>query len=266
MAKDIREKVKDFLAERNIPVFGVASAESLNKKAPEGFRPQDMLKNAKSVIIVGKPLPLGVFHTPKSMKNKFYTQAFSTYYTIMNEATTSIALMIEESGFLSLPVPAYSPITFHNGEPRGLLSLKHAAVEAGIGIMGKNSLLIHPQYGNVLRLGGLITDMEWEETLPAIDEDLCPSDCHMCERVCPVSAIDNGKIDKMKCMGNCISHVFIPPKRLLSPMKWMLGKSQMLSNLMDVFVYNFFESYGIDCVACLKACRRFPILKGGPIP
>lgn len=258
MAKDIREKVKNFLAEKEIPVFGVASAESLNMKAPEGFRPMDMLKNAKSVLVLGKPLPLGVFHTPNAMKNKFYTQAFSTYYKMMDNATVSLALMIEENGVLSIPVPAYSPITFHQGEPRGLLSLKHAAVEAGIGVMGKNSLLIHPRYGNILRLGALVTEMEWEEETPVFDRDLCPSDCHMCERVCPVSAIDNGKIDKMKCMGNCISHVFIPPKRLLSPMKWALKKSRILSNLMDVFVYNFFESYGINCLACLKACRRFP--------
>ncbi|MBU0992632.1 MAG: hypothetical protein KJ737_09080 [Proteobacteria bacterium] len=258
MAKDIREKIKKFLVEKNIPVFGVAPAEILNDKAPEGFRPKDMIKTAKSVLVLGKPLPIGVFHTPKPMKNKFYTQAFSTYYKSMNDVTNSIALMLEDEGFLSLPVPAYSPITFHDGEPRGLLSLKHAAVEAGIGIMGKNSLLIHPQLGNVLRFGGLLTTMDWQEEKPPIEEDLCPADCHKCEKVCPVSAIDNGNINKMKCMGHCISHTLIPPKMLLPSMKWVLKKSRMLSDFMDMFVYNFFESYGIDCVACLKACPRFP--------
>ena len=258
MAKDIRENIKNFLEKRDVPVLGIASAEILNEKAPRGFRPKDMLEEAKSVIILGKPLPLGVFHTPQTMKNKFYTQAFSTYYQTMNDTAIGLSLMLEQEGHISLPVPSYSPITFHNGEPRGLMSLKHAAVEAGIGIMGKNSLIIHPQFGNVLRFGGLVTTMPMTPDTPMDDPTLCPDECRKCEKVCPVSAIDNGQIDKMKCMGNCISHVLIPPKLLLSPMKWLLSRSQMLTNFMDLLTYNFFESYGIDCLACLKACPRFP--------
>lgn len=81
--------------------------------------------------------------------------------------------------------------------------------------MGKNTLLIHPKHGNVLRLGGLLTTMEWPAGKPSPYPDICLENCHRCEEVCPVGALKNGEIDKTRCMGNCIQHTLMPPKQML---------------------------------------------------
>lgn len=88
---------------------------------------------------------------------------------------------------------------------RGEISHKHAAELAELGRIGKNSLLITPQYGNRVQLGSVITSIEFELNL-MIDEDLCPRDCTLCIDACPVKAIsDRGKVDQKFCR----SHMYL---------------------------------------------------------
>ena len=58
--------IQAFLETRGIPIYGVADADRLNRMAPQGFRPEDMLPDARSVVIPAKPLPLSVFQTPRN--------------------------------------------------------------------------------------------------------------------------------------------------------------------------------------------------------
>jgi epoxyqueuosine reductase QueG len=259
MTTTILDSIRATLEKKDIPLLGIADAALLNRTAPAGFRPEDLLPGARSVLIVAKPLPLSVFQTPRNHKiYSFYTSAFHTYYQATNEAVNTLCLMLEDAGQAALPIPAYSPLKFHNGEVRGLISLKHAAVAAGLGKMGKNTLLIHPQAGNILRLGGLITTLDLPADGPGEFPRLCPKSCRRCLDACPVMALSESGIDKMQCMGNCIEHLLMPPRWILSLLRWPVGKSRFLTGLMDLFALSFFESYGVSCFACLKACPHFP--------
>lgn len=259
MNETVIKNIQMLLENRGVPIHGVADAERLNRTAPEGFRPEEVLPGARSVVILAKPLPLSVFQTPRNNGfYSFYTSAFHTYYQATNEAANSACLMLETAGHAALPIPSYGPLKFHNGEPRGLISLKHAAVAAGLGKMGKNTLLIHPEKGNILRLGGLITTMAWPATGPGEFPKLCPDNCHKCRDACPVGALSEKGIDKMQCMGNCIKHILMPPRWVLSAIRWPVSKSRLLTGLMDLFALSFFDSYGVSCFACLKACPHFP--------
>jgi len=253
------EAIHSRLADKDIPLAGVAAAEILNQTAPAGFRPGDMLPGARSVVICAKPLPLSVFQTPRNNgMYSFYTSAFHAYYQATNEAVNTLCLMLEDAGHQALPIPAYSPLKFHNGEPRGLVSLKHAAVAAGLGKMGKNTLLIHPGEGNILRLGGLITTMELPADGPGEFSRLCPENCRQCLDACPVGALSPAGIDKMKCMGNCIEHTLMPPPWILSTLRWSVRRSGFLTRVLDLLTLSFFSSYGVSCFACLTACPHFP--------
>ncbi len=259
MNQNLQDEIRAYLDKKDVPIHGVADAAELNRTAPEGFRPEDMLPGARSVMILAKPLPLSIFQTPRNHKlYSFYTSSFHTYYQAANEAANTICLMIEDAGFAALPIPAYSPLKFHDGEPRGVVSLKHMAVAAGLGKMGKNTLLIHPQEGNILRLGGLITTLEMPFDGPGGFPRLCPENCRKCLDACPVGALSDKGIDKMQCMGNCIEHSLMPPRWVLSLLRWPVAKSHLLTNLMDLFALSFFSSYGVSCFACLKACPHFP--------
>jgi epoxyqueuosine reductase len=199
MKKSLIRNIETYVQDQGIPILGAASAEDLNSTAPEGFRPQDMMPGAKSVLIFAKPLPQAVFQTPVNLDNMFYTRSAYTYYQLMDSVANSVCLMLEGEGFLSLPIPAYSPLRFVEGEPRGLMSLKHAAARAGIGKIGKNTLLIHPEAGNVLRLGGLITALEWPVSEPAETDHICPDGCRRCEDACPVGALKFFEIYGIGC-------------------------------------------------------------------
>jgi len=112
-----------------------------------------------------------------------------------------------------------------------------------------------------MRLGALLTAMEWPEYAPKNDFDPCPHGCHACERACPIGAIHDGTVDKLACLGTCIKHVMLPPAFLLPALKRLVAGSRALTRFMELSSLNFFETYGIDCTACLKACPHFPNMK-----
>jgi epoxyqueuosine reductase QueG len=263
MEKNVISRVERYVKEKSVPVFAAVDAEVLNQSAPEGFRPMDYLPEAKSMLILAKPLPASVFSTDNDPLYAFYTRAFTTYYHLMNEAASGISLMLEEAGFASLPVPSYSPLRFHRGEPRGVLSFKHAAAAAGLGKIGKNTLFIHPEYGNVLRFGGVLTSMKWPAGRPAEFKRLCPEGCALCVHACPVGALRDGAIDKTACMTHCIRHVMMPPRFMMRFLSSIMRRSRMISGFMELFTLNFFEEYGIRCVKCLTACPHFPGREAG---
>ncbi len=260
MSTDVVKAVKK-RAEQEGAFMGAARAETLNASAPHGFRPMDLMPEAKSVLVFAKPLPLSVFLTPENVGNTFYQRSAYMYYLLMDKLADETSLLIQDAGFLALPIPAYSPLKFHGGEPRGYLSLKHAAAAAGLGKLGRNTLLINPRHGNIMRLGALLTAMEWPEYAPKSDFEPCPPGCHACERACPIGAIHDGTVDKLACLGRCIRHVMLPPAFLLPALKRLVSGSRALTRFMELSSLNFFETYGIDCTACLKACPHFPSLK-----
>ena len=74
-----------------------------------------------------------------------------------------------------------------NEEYRMPLPFKTLAVKAGIGWIGKSSLLITKEYGNAVRLNGVVTDMPFI-TSKALAKSLC-GECNECVKACPVGAI-----------------------------------------------------------------------------
>lgn len=257
MPADVVKMVKKIVEQEGV-LMGAARAETLNASAPHGFRPMDLMPEAKSVLVFAKPLPLSVFLTPEYVKNTFYQRSAYMYYLLMDKLADETSVLIQDAGYLALPIPAYSPLKFHEGEPRGYLSLKHAAAVAGLGKLGRNTLLINERHGNIMRLGALLTAMEWPEYAPKNDFDPCPHGCRACERACPIGAIHDGTVDKLACLGTCIKHVMLPPAFLLPAVKRLVAGSRSLTRFMELCSLNFFETYGIDCTACLKACPHFP--------
>ena len=80
------------------------------------------------------------------------------------------------------------------GIDKGGIGLKDAAVLAGLGVIGKNNMLITPQYGPRVRLRALALQVKLPET-DALDFDPC-STCDMpCRQVCPQRAFDNKVFD-----------------------------------------------------------------------
>jgi epoxyqueuosine reductase QueG len=119
-----------------------------------------------------------------------------------------MAIYIEQQGGVAIPVPSDEPYYDWNPDElhgRGDLSHKHAAQAAGLGRLGKNSLLITPQFGDRVNLVSVVTNLNLEPD-PLIESEPCPPKCILCIKACPVKAITNEQQVNQKL---CRSHMFL---------------------------------------------------------
>ena len=77
--------------------------------------------------------------------------------------------------------------------------IKDAAVLAGMGVIGKNNLLITPEYGPRVRLKALALESELPPTECRADFDPCSSCAMPCRTICPQAAFASDRYDRPKC-------------------------------------------------------------------
>ncbi len=96
-----------------------------------------------------------------------------------------VANWIRQQGFLAKPFP---------GPRADALLLIPAAVDAGLGELGKHGSLINRKYGSNLRLAGITTNMPLNFDREDIfgSDDFC-TNCNICEENCPPGAISDQK-------------------------------------------------------------------------
>ncbi|MDM8555336.1 epoxyqueuosine reductase [Desulfococcaceae bacterium HSG7] len=73
---------------------------------------------------------------------------------------------------------------------KGGIFLKDAAVMAGLGCIGKNNLVITPEYGPRVRFRSILMNREVEVTEP-IEFNPCEDCIQPCRKACPVKAFQN---------------------------------------------------------------------------
>jgi len=75
---------------------------------------------------------------------------------------------------------------------------REAAVRAGVGFYGKNTMVITPEHGSWVVLGTLVTEVEIEASTPL---DLDCGSCRLCVDACPTGALDEpGVLDSTRCL------------------------------------------------------------------
>jgi len=189
---DIKSKAREWGAD----LCGIASADTFSA-APASYRPGDVLPGCRSVVVVAKRFLTSTLAASSTIP---YTVIRNYLSAETDRLSIQLSYHLESLGAKAIPTGAIGPCRW-NKETRksmGLISLKHAAVQAGLGRMGKNTLLINDKHGNMIWLGAVLTTHELEPD-PLVRYETCPEKCRLCLQACPVQAMDGVSIDQAKC-------------------------------------------------------------------
>jgi epoxyqueuosine reductase QueG len=188
--------IKRMAEEWGADLCGIAAADSLST-APEGYRPGDVLAGCRSVVVVAKRFLLSTLAAESTIP---YTIVRNYLSAEMDRLSIRLSYHLESLGARAIPTGAIGPCRRDKeaGKAMGLISLKHAAVQAGLGKIGKNTLLINDGYGNMIWLGAVLTTCDLEPDLPA-EYEVCPERCRLCLEACPVQALDGISIEQLTC-------------------------------------------------------------------
>ena len=188
--------VKKAAADLGADLCGIASADRFGA-APRGFAPWDVLPGCRSVIVVALRFPASTLEARSTIP---YTVVRNDLSAAIDRLTVRLALELESRGATVVPVGAIGPTELDagTGRFRGIVSLKHAAELAGLGRIGKNTLLVNDRYGNMIWLGAVLTTTALEAD-PLATYETCAGDCSLCRDSCPVGALDGAQMDQRRC-------------------------------------------------------------------
>ncbi|MDF2613169.1 MAG: hypothetical protein K0S71_955 [Clostridia bacterium] len=191
----MENRIKKILTQLGSDLCGIANIERF-KDAPKGSHPTDIYKHCKSVIVFAKCMPKGLAYVSPRLT---YVKATDMNVDELDHISYLAAVEIEKLGGVAVPIPSDSPYEYNplNMEGRGLLSMRHAALLAGIGSMGKNSLIINRKYGNMINIGAVLTNLDLVSD--PLAEKICIEGCHLCIDSCPQKALNEQSVTQKLC-------------------------------------------------------------------
>ena len=171
-----------FAQQNELDTIGVADLGALRAREPDAMAeaPAEFTRGIAFGIRLADAVVDQIDDRPTSLYFHVYRQVNYS----LDRAGMSLALALQRAGYRALPVPA-SQITRADGR-RGLVSHRLIGYFAGLGWIGKPTLLVHPKFGGRVRYASVLTDAPYPANQPL--EDNC-GDCRRCVDACPAGAI-----------------------------------------------------------------------------
>ena len=164
-AADIKAKA----IELGVDLVGIADGDVMNEHHPEAAacRPIDITElDYKRVIVLAKHLSNGVARIiPWGDRTKFYNDELAL--SMLEAASLDLLYWLEDRGYPAVIVPpTHVDPRRYGGDPTKhmppMLSLPHAAVEAGLGTLGLNKQLLTPEFGPRVVLTAVLSSLDVE--------------------------------------------------------------------------------------------------------
>ncbi len=182
--KNLTDEIRIVALKAGAELVGFTSAEELEKVAPVGHRPSDLLRTSKSIVTVACGRSLN------EDRDYVYNWGpdFSLTYIHLKDETKwrrkqvrgsidAVKDFLERNG--------YSAVTEPHGWS-GVLSFKMTANLAGLGVFGKGGFIVNPKLGPLNVLACILTDAELDYGKP-LNLDVC-KDCVECIKACKYGA------------------------------------------------------------------------------
>ena len=209
---DLADRVKALALTLGFDVVGVARAEPtaeteslrgwlergfagemhyIGRRVEERVDPRLVLEGARSVVALGLVYDPGERSdaAPGSFQVARYAGG-DDYHDVLIDRVRAL-----EDGLEPL---AGGPVRTRGYVDTGPVLERAFAARAGLGWIGKNSCLIHPQLGSYLFLAVVLTDLDLEPDIP--EPDHCGS-CRACLDACPTDAFAEPYVlDATRCI------------------------------------------------------------------
>ncbi len=200
-------QVKARALELGADLVGIADGAVLDALPPDPRqprRPRDITEqDGARVIVLAKRVFTG---TSKILawddRHRYYNDEIAL--SRLEMASLDLVYWLEELGYPAVIVPPTHVDPWrYTGDPGAhadtLLSLTHAAVEAGLGTLGLNLQLLTPQYGPRVILAAVLCSAP-VECDRRMDQALCHGpECGRCLRTCPADAVRHWDRDWEAC-------------------------------------------------------------------
>jgi epoxyqueuosine reductase len=200
-------EIKDKARELGADLVGIADGEAMNQNPPDPSdprRPIDVTAlDYKRVIVLAKHLNNGVARIiPWGDRTKFYNDELAL--SALEETSLELVYWLEDLGYPAIIIPPthVDPWRYDDNPQRHmttLISLPHAAVEAGLGTLGLNQQLLTPEFGPRVVLTAVMASLDVEPDLRRSDSLCHGPSCGRCLSACPADAVRHWGRDWEAC-------------------------------------------------------------------
>jgi epoxyqueuosine reductase len=181
--------------------------------------PSKLLLDAQSMIILGVNYRPIITNEQACTKDETRIAAYAQYVDYHKIIRSKASELMEQINFQKS-----EKINYRIFIDSGPVMEKDFAFAAGLGWIGKHSLLIHPMFGSFTFLCCIITN-EIFDSNPYLCEDLC-GNCRECIQACPTGCISGDHtINASRCISYLtIEHKGIIPREMRSDIgNWIFG-------------------------------------------
>ena len=191
-SKEVKEKALELGAD----LVGIADGEKV------GAREVTEHDCGRAIVLATRVQAGSSRILPWNDRNKYYNDELSL--TFLEEVSLELVYWLEDAGYPAIIVPPthVDPSNYH-GDPKKhqgtLLSLTHAAVQAGLGTLGLNLQLLTKEFGPRVLLTAVLSSIDVECDRP-MSEALCHGpQCGRCLKACPGDVVQHWERDWEGC-------------------------------------------------------------------
>ncbi|MBM4339278.1 MAG: epoxyqueuosine reductase [Deltaproteobacteria bacterium] len=198
MEETIKNKAKELGADL-VSVLNLKDYKS--QRSPNPLR---YLPSAKSIVLLAFAPLAGAYRYQENTWSKMPSFLYSVESAGNTAAYHLGKFMERELKAESFLVQAHRPFEINEEtfrSPIGSISLRHAAVQSGLAVWGKNTLALTPQFGPRVMFLGLLNSLDLKSDLPIQGYDPCLTCKHDCRSTCPGKAFtEDGRVQSHRCV------------------------------------------------------------------
>jgi len=178
----LAEEVAAVARRHRMAACGVADLTALSEKKPDILR--EVGGDFTRAVVMGVRLQDAVLDAIADRPTPLYFHLYRQANYQLDRAGFELAGLLQSAGHAAVAIPASQIV---GRDPmRGHLSHKLLGWAAGIGWIGRSSLLVHPDYGARMRYVSVLTDAPLAAGKP---HDGSCGECRACAAACPAGAI-----------------------------------------------------------------------------